>query len=391
MQYIFDFVLNEFLGIAFEITGNIQFFEAATQPKINYSEQNSGSGIHLQSDEFMFENSLNPELKFDELNPVGKCFYALSRYEEYLPHPKDKHGRFSGVGKVYKTPFVDKWVLEFKKELSTKYPDLTFKKREFEFILTSDADQAWKYKHKGFMRTGGGLLKDLLKGDFSGFATKNRILKGKQKDPFDTFDYFKDLKEKHGFKMIFFWLLADYAEFDKNNPVNNPAFRHKIREISEWAEFGIHPSYASNENPAKLKTEIGRLEEILSKKVTKSRQHYINLSFPDTYRNLLANKITDDYTMAYADETGFRAGTSTPFFWFDLNNNQSTKLKVHPFCAMEVSMRNYMKLSKEEAITELVRLKSEIKKVDGQMMILFHNSNLNEDWTGWDKVLESVF
>lgn len=191
--------------------------------------------------------------------------------------------------------------------------------------------------------------------------------------------------------MIFFWLMADYDEFDKNNPVNNPAFQAKIREISSWAEFGIHPSYASNSNLNKLKIEIERLSKVLGKPIEKSRQHYLKLKFPETYKNLLANVIKEDHTMAYADETGFRAGTCTPFYWFDLEANQATDLKVVPFCAMDVSMLNYLKWSKEESIQELIRLKKEIQKVNGQMVLLFHNSNFHGQWEGWEEVMNSVF
>src|SRR5690606_1367727 len=161
IQYIFDFVLNEFSGLEFELTSDKTVFIQSENPKINYSEERISSEIHLISDEFMFENKISDKVKFENLNPIGKCFYALSRYEEYLPHEKDGHGRFSGKGKVYKTPFVDKWMLEFQQELNQKHPDLKFKKRNFELIITCDVDQTWKYKNKGFKRTFGACIKDL--------------------------------------------------------------------------------------------------------------------------------------------------------------------------------------------------------------------------------------
>ena len=391
IQYVFDFILTQFSGLEFELTANIQFFEASESFKINYSDKKINDEFFLKSDDFMFENNISETLQFDKLNPVGKCFYALSRYEEYLYFEADKHGRFSGAGKVYKTPFVDSYILELQKELKTKFPELIFKKRHFEILLTSDVDQAWKYKNKGFFRTYGGMLIDRMRGNKDEVKNRRLVLSGKKKDPFDTFDYFKSLKEKYAVDIIFFWLMADYHKFDRNIAVNNTEFRKKIKEVSTWAECGIHPSYASNDEPGKLNIEIARLSAVTGKKIKKSRQHYIKLKFPDTYRNLIENNITDDYTMAYADETGFRAGCCTPFYWFDLISDTKTNLKIHPFCAMDVSMKNYMNLSEKEAIEELSRLKKEIQSVNGQMCILVHNSNLNEDWAGWDKVLESIF
>lgn len=401
IQYIFDFVLKEFSGIDFEITTNIQFFEASDLPRINYSKEKIEDVIHLFSDEFMFENGISDKIKFDDLNEIGKLFFALSRYEEYLPQEKDIHGRISGKNKVYKTPFVDEWILEFQKELITKYPELEFKKRDFEMVLTCDVDQAWKYKNKGFKRAYGQFLKDLLKRNLTEFNTRRNVISGKQVDDYDTFDFFRELTlrqaqhddekqtQYENLHMVFFWLMADYGKFDKNNPVGNSFFQNKIKEISEWAEIGIHPSYASNSNSEKMKIEIQRLEKVSGQKITKSRQHFIKLNLPETYQNLIARGIEEDYTMAYADETGFRAGTCTPFFWYDLSREEKTNLKIHSFCAMDVTLRNYLKLNPEEASEELIRLKTEIKKVNGQMIILFHNSNFNGEWDGWQGVLEN--
>lgn len=390
IQYIFDFILNEFSGLEFETTTNLQFFHASKSVKISYCQIKTADEIFLLADDFMFEEILNENPEFEKLNPVGKCFYALSRFQEYFPHSTDIHGRFPGFNHVYKIPFIDAWIIEFQNELKRRHPELQFRERKFEMIITSDVDQLWAVRNKDWYRIWGGLLKDLLKGKFDSYLKKKRILAGLEDDPFDTFDYFRKLKEKHGFRMIFFWLMADCSKYDKNISVKNPEFQAKIREISEWAEYGIHPSYASNDNPEKLGIEIKRLSTILNKKVTNSRQHYLRLRFPDTYRGLIDNHITDDYTMAYADETGFRAGTCTSFFWYDLDKEQKTNLKIHPFCAMDVSLRRYLKYSKTEAVAELKRLKSEINKVNGKMIVLVHNSNLKDDWDGWDRVLESV-
>ena len=395
IHYVFNFVLREFSGLEFRFTSDLEEFITYNSPKINFSNQFLSDEIQLIPDEFLSENTISETVKFDELNEIGKVFFALSRYEEYWPQEKDKHDRISGKGKVYKTPFVDSWILGFQEKLKTKYPQLQFKKREFEITLTCDVDQVWKYKHKGFKRTYGAFLRDLAKLDFKELAKRRNIISGKEKDPYDTFEVFGKpldsvLGDQH-IRVIFFWLMADYGEFDKNNPTDNQYFKNKIREISAWAECGIHPSYASNSNSEKLKMEINRLENIMGEKVNKSRQHYIKLNFPETYQNLIQKGIQEDYSMGYADETGFRAGTCTPFFWYDLSKEEKTNLKVFPFCAMDVSMRNYMKLSIEEAIQEIRRLKSEVQKVNGNICVLFHNSNLNEEWKGWEKVMQSLF
>lgn len=391
IHYVFDFIFNEFLGISFELTTNQQFFEAASMDKMSYAEKPIQQEFHLPSDQLLFETGWDETVVWEKLHAVGQCFYALSRYEEYFPQKLDAHQRISGKGKVFKTPIVDEWIISFQKELLAHFPDLKFKKRQFKITLTCDVDQAWKFKHKGVKRTYGAYLKDVLRRDFQNFQKRKSVLAGQEKDPYDTFDFYQNLKRKYDFQMIFFWLMADYGPFDKNNPTDQPAFQQKIKEVIQWSDFGIHPSYASNQHLENLAIEIQRLREIVGQPILNSRQHYIKLHLPTTYRRLIEAGITADHSMAYADETGFRAGTCTPFYWYDLEKEEQTNLKIHPFCAMDVSMRNYRQLSAEEAKLELQRLKKSIEAVDGEMILLVHNSNLTEEWSEWASVLESVF
>lgn len=392
IQYLFDFILTEFSGLDFELTTNIQFFENSSACRINFSHQKIGDEFFVSADDFLFESELNANLDFESLHPFGQIFYALSRYEEYLNPPKDHHQRFSGKGKVYKTPFVDEFILSFQQELKQKYPQLNFKKRKFEVELTCDVDQAWKYKHKGWKRTLAAQIRDLLKLNFTEINRRKSVIRQIEKDPFDTYDYFKTLLDSQKVnRVIFFWLMADYGEFDKNNPVDDSNLHRLIQEVATWAEIGIHPSYASNYKSQKLEIETNRLENILGRKVTQTRQHYLKLNFPETYRNLINYGLSEDYTMGYADEVGFRAGTCTPFHWFDLNKNQKTGLKIHPLCAMDVAMRNYMKLSPTRTLRELNQLKTSVEKVNGSLSLLIHNSNLTEEWADWKWVWNKFF
>ena len=125
--------------------------------------------------------------------------------------------------------------------------------------------------------------------------------------------------------------------------------------------------------------------------MTKSRNHYITLKFPETYRNLISAGITDDYTMGFPDATGFRAGTSQDFYWYDLKDERQTVLKIHPFCLMDVTLRKYLKMRWEHADFVLNKIEKNIKNVDGRMTILLHNESLsgNDDWEDWDTVFRN--
>ena len=169
-------------------------------------------------------------------------------------------------------------------------------------------------------------------------------------------------------------------------------FQSLIKMIGDYAEIGIHPSFGSNTNTEKLKKEVDRLSKILKREVTKSRQHFLRLIFPDTYRNLIDLDVTDDYTMGYASQIGFRASICTPFHFYDLDMEIETKLKVHPFMVMEATLKYYMKINPEDAISKIEPLIEQVKKVNGVFVSLWHNETLSneKDWVGWRTVYEEM-
>jgi hypothetical protein len=160
--------------------------------------------------------------------------------------------------------------------------------------------------------------------------------------------------------------------------------------MSKIASIGIHPSYKSNANEFQLHNEIERLESILQKHISSSRQHYLVLSLPKTYQTLIEQEIEHDYTMGYGDLCGYRAGTARSHHWFNLITNQITKLRVHPFIYMDGTLNEHMKLSPEGAQEKIVELFMETKKFGGDFIFLWHNDTIGDygHWKGWSQVLE---
>ena len=168
--------------------------------------------------------------------------------------------------------------------------------------------------------------------------------------------------------------------------------RDRLKAIDNKHTIGIHPSYQAHLNPNKTAEEILTLEKIIDKKVEKSRQHFLRLSLPESYQLLIRLGITEDYTMGYPDAIGFRAGTSLPYNWFDLTNNQSTTLKIIPFSIMDVTLNQYLSLNIENSIRLIRQTIDQIIHVDGHFVFIWHNSSLSDDdpWKGWRKVFESM-
>ena len=182
--------------------------------------------------------------------------------------------------------------------------------------------------------------------------------------------------------------MGDYGFNDKNINVKNRIFQSLIKSISDYYPVGIHPSYASNSDVDILTKEISRLKNIVHKEVLMSRQHFLKLTLPETYRNLVINDIKYDYTMGYSGQPGFRASICTPFYFYDLDLEAPSHLKIFPFAVMDATFKYYLKSSPEEANTEIQELLEIVKSVNGTFISVWHNESLSNEgiWAGWRNV-----
>lgn len=416
LHYIFKLMLNELLGLKFNITEKSEEFKNYNGPKFSYTLAPLGDELFFMCKPLLFEKNIYEiNLQIFEWNglkvffPTGKssafpfdvfaaAFYLVSRYEEYLPYKKDAHQRFDASESIaFKYNFLDKplinyWANLLAEKLKSKFPDIEIKTPKYSFLSTIDIDSAFAYKEKGFVRTLGGIIKSILSLDTHNLMERVNVIIGNQKDPFDTFEYLQHITEKYKLKSIYFFLLADYGLNDKNVSHQSLKLQKLIHSIADYAEIGIHPGYASNTDKKKLYTEHQRLEKILNQHITKSRQHFLKLTLPDTYRNLIELDITDDYTMGYASQPGFRASIANSFYFYDLDSETETKLRVHPFMIMEGTFKYYLNQSPEEFSICAKKLIDETKKVNGEFISLWHNDSLSDTgiWSGWRKAFEDM-
>ncbi|HOI32939.1 MAG TPA: polysaccharide deacetylase family protein, partial [Bacteroidales bacterium] len=218
------------------------------------------------------------------------------------------------------------------------------------------------------------------------------VLRGKANDPFDTFHLQLSLQQQYKLRPVYFILFAAYGHNDKNISVRNRHFQQLIKYLGDYADIGIHPSYASYSNKQLLKHELNQLSAILNREVSCSRQHFLRMSLPETYQNLIEHDILNDYTMGYAAMPGFRAGIADDFYFYDLDHEVKTALRIHPFAVMDGTLRDYMQLDAEEAVSKAEDLINSVKAVNGKFILLWHNETLSDQkrWTGWRKVYQNL-
>lgn len=421
LGYTINVVMRDLLHADFAITTDSDRLLSHAGPRICYGPQAVGGPDipHFKSCHLLFETTIEDqdcrcfrhnglaalfpvygrdiELPFD---PFAAIFYLLSRYEEYLPHRKDEHGRFLSTESIaYKERFlqqavVDRWALLIRDKILQHYPEMNFPARNFAFEQTIDIDAAYCYLYKGIFRTAMGMLRDgLHRRDLEEVSRRIRVLLHKESDPFDTFDYILDRKAhtSHG-TLIFFPLLGDYGMYDKPASYHNIPFRELLQHLSDYAKMGIHTSYYASEEPQRIETEIDRLSDIIHRSIVRNRFHFLRFDLPKSYRHLINNGILHDYSMGFADQPGFRCGTCSEVPFYDLSRDYETPLRLHPFAAMDTTFHTHLKATPEEAISQFHALVDEVRSVDGTFSCIFHNQNLCEDfgWEGWRAVYEDL-
>ncbi len=400
-QYVLELIFKQELGIEYRIVTNHELFDAHQEEKINYSNSRVGSSFFINAALLLFEKGIRQQniivtqndqakvlfankdcdLGFDIFSSV---FYMISRYEEYLPFKPDNHGRFKASDSVafkhnfLQQPIVNIWIDVFKNILQQRFPSLKMKPSSFNAIITYDIDVAYKFKGRSIFRTLGSTAKDILKLNLKNIYQRLITLLNLQKDPWDVYNYLRGTALTANLKPIFFFLMADKSTNDRNLDYKTLRMKSLIKKVMEFSDTGIHPSYASSEFPEKITIEKERLQQICGKKITKSRQHYLKFVLPGTYRALIAAGIIEDYSMGFSEMAGFRAGTCKPFYFYDLEEEQSTELKIFPVTCMEATFIYYSKISPEKSLVEILTLLEKVKKVGGTFISIWHNENLGE-------------
>jgi hypothetical protein len=400
-QYVFDFLFQELLGITYQVLDDKLAFIKHEGPKVSYAPEALEQEIHFKSCGFLDELGVkHQDLKcidddgYQIFFPVhssafpfdvfAASFYLLSRYEEYTNKGRDQHRRFPAKYSIAKAnlflhkPVVDIWAYRIKDILQQRFPDLAFPKRQFRFIPTLDIDRPYYFKTDNFVKRILKRFKSLLKGSF--------------KDPFDVYEQVTKWDKQYQTQTQYFILMGNKHQFDVAPSNKHPKFRKLLSKLAQNYQLGIHPSYESHLQEQEVLKEKQALAEIIQQPVKRSRQHYLKFNLPETFEKLLEAGIEEDFSMAYADDFGFRAGTCTPFYWYNLQTEQITNLKVYPTAVMDQTLRSYLGLKPDEAMLVLKQLIQEVKNVDGTFISLWHNESVSNFgvWKDWQWVYQQL-
>jgi hypothetical protein len=415
LTYVVSFISKELFDEPIVLTSDREEFLNFKGPKMSYaSDEITTDDFFIRATSLLFESDIRPqqidcfEANFYKaffqtsgdfpFDIFAASFYLLSRYEEYLPHQKDQFGRFAHSGSLafregfLQVPLINIWLKDFKKALQNKFPDLVFHHSYFKFLPSYDIDIAYSYLHKGWKRNAGGLIRSVVNGQWTEATDRIKVLMNRKKDPFDSYEWLDSLHLYCRTRAYYFFLLAkDQKEFDKNISPDRHGLQNLIKYHANGYTVGIHPSWQSGDDEQLLGEEIEWLSELIDKKIEYSRQHYIRLTLPATYRRLIRAGVEKDFSMGYGSINGFRASVASSFYWFDLEKNTATELMIFPFCFMDANSFYEQKYTPSQALQELMNFYHSVKRVNGLMVTIWHNHFLGQDpqFSGWKDVYET--
>ena len=401
------------MGVDLTITTDTEEFKAHTGPKINYSNTSVIAGeFCIQPHSLLFETGMKEQdtacfdsnkykaffkasagnLSFDI---IAASFYLITRYEEYLPHEKDIYGRYAHENSLafkeefLNLPLINTWVMDLAAKLNQHFfhgvtgTIFSMPYSIFNVKLTYDIDMAYSYKHKGLLRNIGGFLR-------SPSAERIQVLAGSKKDPFDSYEWLDNLHRDHNLKPIYFFLVAEKkSRYDKNILPHKYAMRKLVEQHAKKYTIGLHPSWQADDT-ALLKKEKQQLESMTETAIINSRQHFIRFNLPGGYKRLIEAGIKNDYSMGYGSINGFRASVASSFYWYDLQEEEQTELRIHPFCFMDANSHYEQKQSAGQTYDELMHYFKVCKDVDGSLVSIWHNNFLGtaKEFTGWKEMYE---
>lgn len=413
LSYSFKHIFLRILGIDISFTTVLEEFIAHEGPKMSYGKQPLGNEFFVQEHGLLAENgieSIEIQLKDWDAIPAffptieksaipfdifAASFYLLSRYEEYLPHVKDQKGRYPAAeslafqNKFLELPIVDMWAYKLKTVLQQSFEEIKFPYKQMVLHNVITVQRPFAYNQKGFFRSFLCYVQDLLKGRFKNNFYRTQVLLGIRKDPYDTFTWIVNIAKRSTSKMTAFFLLGENEEYHDSLNTHRKSFQLLVKYVADYKEVGLLYSASSLIKFSMLQEEVKRMENTINRNVVSAKQSNYFVNLPENYRNLIELEIEKDFTMAYHDTPGFRAGTCTPFLFYDLDFEIKTPLILHPIAVASTAMQNEKAATIEAKVQALMQ---RVMQVNGVFSLVLSNENFTarEENTVWRKLFSET-
>ena len=393
LRYVAQQFFSRILGLKFTLTTDRSAFLAYSGPKLAYAKQSLGVGLWMKSHDLLFDGGIEDYpigvvewsgipcfFQTAEHEPIAcdllaASFYLLTRYEEYLPHVSDEHGRFPAAQSLgarhgfLMLPVVDLWAQRLLGLLTEQFGDLKAQKNVYHYCSMLNVSASHEFLYRGFLRQISGVLMDILGFKLRRLGYRALVGMGIKRDPYDLYEEVLKAHKKLGQVPKVFFQLAQYGPFDKNVSPYNRHFQHLIKSVGDYAQIALAASYASFDDPELLLEEKKVLSDIVHRPIDSCKTRYNRLNIPLTYRDMVDAGFTQDYSMGYTHDLGFRAGTCTPFYFYDLYLEMQQPIMVYPFAVQDYALLKEKSVA--DALRKMQAMYDQVHQLGGWMGVIF--------------------
>jgi hypothetical protein len=407
-EYICKHIFKRLLYVDFQFTHDLSTFIAHQGPKLTYANKPLGDEFFIFSEGLLDQNGIDYfdidlfkwrglpaffkskvpcEVPFDLFSAA---FYLITRYEEYLPQVKDALGRYSPLeslafkNEFLHLPLIDLWVGELDQLLSQRFgnawKDLKTKPASSSKIhLLFEVKSAFKFRFRGSIENLRMILRYTqqlkVKELFRWVATQLRWFK----DPYDVYDHLIKwvVVHKKSVNASFFFHLGDYSAINNGISHRYRKYQEFIKHIGDYVGIGLRFTIGDQIDSQEL--EKKRFERITNRPLEKTMVGYSKIAMPAHYKSLIEYKEVEDYSMGYPSQPGYRASTAHPFYFYDLDYEVQTPLKVVPYALHYGSISGFMLTSQQELVKTY---KNQSQEVAASFIMMFSIEQLDRTQKG---------
>jgi len=263
-----------------------------------------------------------------------------------------------------------------------------------EIILTHDLDAIRKTPVLRCKQTASRLLNAIAKIRKNHWAegiaaSANAITFFFQSGQYDRLEKLMELEQAHQIRSMLFIYTECKGKQNRHwaKAVVDPSpYIHDRTLLSQLDTFsqkgwpiGLHPSYASYDDPVALQAERICLEKAMQTEITQCRQHWLRFSWDRTWRAQQTAGLTRDFSLGFNDREGFRNGAALEFSPWDKRLNRGMKIQAIPLVLMDSQVSHDTPCVRDKRINDILE---EVIAVGGQASVLWHTHVLSPDF-GW--------
>lgn len=331
------------------------------------------------------------------LDVFGAVFFVLSRYEEVASVRADQHDRFPGVESIahrdghLQRPIVDEYVEVLWNALRCVMPNLQRRLLKGKILISCDVDEPYERWINSPLSLLKGIAGALIRRRSIKVAAR-RLLNALSSwrgdfshDPNWCFDWYMTACEEHGHVATFYFIpTTGRGGEDAAYQLDEPRIVDLMQNIlGRGHQIGMHGSYQSYRNPELIASERAHLERQIqsinpSSKVRENRQHFLRWRVEETPDHLQYAGFDVDASGGFADQAGFRFGTSRQFRLWSWKKREGLNVMQSPLIVMDGTIASYMNLDlKTDGISLMEKLMIRCIRYGGNFSMLWHNSNLD--------------